>query len=213
MRNRLDHQLETLNTALAAMGTLCEDAICAGVQSLLEHDDSMAQHADLCEQEIDNAEREIESLCLKLLLQQQPVARDLRTISSALKLISDMERIGDQAADIAEIARHIADTSLPGQTHIVDMTRAAVKMVSESVASFVKKDLNLAQAVIQYDDVVDTSFLAVKDELITLIRSNRETAAQALDLLMAAKYLERIGDHAVNIAQWVIYSITGQYEM
>ncbi|MBR2130947.1 MAG: phosphate transport system regulatory protein PhoU, partial [Oscillospiraceae bacterium] len=103
--------------------------------------------------------------------------------------------------------------SLPGQTHIVDMTRAAVKMVSESVASFVKKDLNLAQAVIQYDDVVDTSFLAVKDELITLIRSNRETAAQALDLLMAAKYLERIGDHAVNIAQWVIYSITGQYEM
>lgn len=212
MRNQFDRQLETLHLELIKMGALCEEAISAGVKALLENDRSMAQRAMDREQEIDRSERDIESLCMKLLLQQQPVARDLRTISSALKMISDMERIGDQAADIAEITAHLDLSHLPGQNHIADMTRAAVKMVTDSVDAFVKKDLNMAQGVIQYDDTVDDLFLAVRDELISLVRSDSGHAASALDLLMIAKYLERIGDHAVNVAQWVIYSITGQYQ-
>lgn len=211
MRDRFQQQLETLSIELMKMGSLCEEAICAGVRALLAGDSSMARRAISCEEEIDEAERTIEALCMKLLLRQQPVARDLRAISSALKMISDMERIGDQAADIAELTAHIDTTALPGQSHIGEMTRAAVKMVTDSVESFVKKDLNMAQGVIQYDDIVDRSFLLVREELIALIRTDSTAAAQALDLLMVAKYLERIGDHAVNIAQWVIFSITGEY--
>lgn len=211
MRTRFQQQLETLNVELTKMGALCEEAISAGIKALLEGDGGMAQRAVACEREIDEAERSIEALCMKLLLQQQPVARDLRAISSALKMISDMERIGDQAADIAELAAHLDASVLPGHVHIGDMTRSAVKMVTDSVESFVKKDLNMARGVIQYDDVVDSAFLSVREELIALIRSDSTAAAQALDLLMVAKYLERIGDHAVNVAQWVIYSITGDY--
>ena len=211
MRTRFQQQLETLNVELTKMGALCEEAISAGIKALLDGDCGMARRAIACEQEIDEAERSIEALCMKLLLQQQPVARDLRAISSALKMISDMERIGDQAADIAELAAHLDASALPGHVHIGDMTRAAVKMVTDSVDSFVKKDLNMAQGVIQYDDVVDSAFLSVREELIALIRGDSTAAAQALDLLMVAKYLERIGDHAVNVAQWVIYSITGDY--
>ena len=210
MRHRLEHQLEALNTELSKMGALCEEAISAGVKALLDSDAAMARRAIACEQKIDDAERAIESLCMKLLLQQQPVARDLRAISSALKMISDMERIGDQAADIAELAGHFPENILPGRVHVGDMARAAVKMVTDSVDSFVKKDLNMAQGVIQYDDVVDHLFFSIREELIVLIRSG-SAAAQALDLLMVAKYLERIGDHAVNVAQWVIFSITGEY--
>ena len=173
----------------------------------------MADKAIERERDIDQKERDIESLCMKLLLQQQPVARDLRTISSALKMISDMERIGDQAADIAEITCHVSGPSLPAQVHISDMTRAAVKMVTDSVDSFVKRDLNMAKGVIQYDDVVDQLFVAVKQELTDLIRSDSSSAGQALDLLMVAKYLERIGDHAVNVAEWVAYSITGTHDV
>ncbi len=209
MRSRFEHQLESLSAELTKMGALCEEAISAGVKALLDGERSMAERAVVCEQEIDEAERTIESLCMKLLLQQQPVARDLRTISSALKMISDMERIGDQAADIAELATHF--TVGPGRGHIGDMARAAIKMVTDSVESFVKKDLNMAQGVIQYDDVVDDLFRSVREELIALIRADSTAAAQALDLLMVAKYLERIGDHAVNVAQWVIFSITGTY--
>ena len=211
MRTRFQQQLETLNVELTKMGALCEEAISAGIKALLDGDCGMARRAIACEREIDEAERTIEALCMKLLLQQQPVARDLRAISSALKMISDMERIGDQAADIAELAAHLDASALPGHVHIGDMTRAAVKMVTDSVDSFVKKDLNMAQGVIQYDDVVDSAFLSVREELIALIRGDSTAAAQALDLLMVAKYLERIGDHAVNVAQWVIYSITGDY--
>ena len=211
MRNRFQQQLEKLSLELTKMGVLCEEAISASVKALLERDRSMALRAVECEKEINAAERTIESLCMKLLLRQQPVACDLRAISSALKMISDMERIGDQAADIAELTTLFDSTSLPGHTHIGDMARAAVKMVTDSVDSFVKKDLNMAQGVIQYDDVVDSSFLSVREELIALIRTDSAAAAQALDLLMIAKYLERIGDHAVNVAQWVIYSITGEY--
>ena len=147
----------------------------------------------------------------QLLLQQQPVARDLRTISSALKMISDMERIGDQAGDIAEIMLTLGAQDTQSKLHIQEMARAAVKMVTDAVESFVKKDLTLARSVMQYDDVVDGLFDKVKEELIRLILENRENGEFCIDLLMIAKYLERIGDHATNIAEWVEFSITGQH--
>ena len=209
MRSRFDQQLERLHLELTRMGAQCEQAIAAGIKALLEDDDEMAGEAIAIEREIDQQEREIESLCMKLLLQQQPVARDLRMVSSALKMISDMERIGDQAADIAEITRHIGGAPLPGQVRLKEMAQAAAKMVAGSVDAFVKRDLNLAGSVIQYDDVVDELFVRIKEELTELIRRDASSAEEALDLLMIAKYLERIGDHAVNLAVWVEYSITG----
>lgn len=209
MRSRFDQQLERLHLELTRMGAQCEQAIAAGIKALLEDDDEMAGEAIAIEREIDQQEREIESLCMKLLLQQQPVARDLRMVSSALKMISDMERIGDQAADIAEITRHIGGAPLPGQVRLKEMAQAAAKMVAGSVDAFVKRDLNLAGGVIQYDDVVDELFVRIKEELTELIRRDASSAEEALDLLMIAKYLERIGDHAVNLAEWVEYSITG----
>lgn len=209
MRSRFDQQLERLHLELTRMGAQCEQAIAAGIKALLEDDDEMAGEAIAIEREIDQQEREIESLCMKLLLQQQPVARDLRMVSSALKMISDMERIGDQAADIAEITRHIGGAPLPGQVRLKEMAQAAAKMVAGSVDAFVKRNLNLAGSVIQYDDVVDELFVRIKEELTELIRRDASSAEEALDLLMIAKYLERIGDHAVNLAEWVEYSITG----
>jgi len=209
MRSRFDQQLERLHLELTRMGAQCEQAIAAGIKALLEDDDEMAGEAIAIEREIDQQEREIESLCMKLLLQQQPVARDLRMVSSALKMISDMERIGDQAADIAEITRHIGGAPLPGQVRLKEMAQAAAKMVAGSVDAFVKRDLNLAGGVIQYDDVVDELFVRIKEELTELIRRDASSAEEVLDLLMIAKYLERIGDHAVNLAEWVEYSITG----
>lgn len=209
MRSRFDQQMERLHLELTRMGAQCEQAIAAGIKALLEDDDEMAGEAIAIEREIDQQEREIESLCMKLLLQQQPVARDLRMVSSALKMISDMERIGDQAADIAEITRHIGGAPLPGQVRLKEMAQAAAKMVAGSVDAFVKRDLNLAGGVIQYDDVVDELFVRIKEELTELIRRDASSAEEALDLLMIAKYLERIGDHAVNLAEWVEYSITG----
>lgn len=209
MRNQFDRQLERLHAELIRMGAMCEQAIAASMAALLEDDRAMVESAIAREREIDQQEREIESLCMKLLLRQQPVARDLRAISSALKMISDMERIGDQAADIAEITRHIGGAPLPGQLHISEMARAAAKMVAGSVEAFVNKDLELARQVVQYDDVVDGLFVSVKEELTALIRRDVSSAEEALDLLMIAKYLERIGDHAVNIAEWVEYSIVG----
>lgn len=211
MRSKFDRQLERLHQELTRMGALCEEAISASVLALLEDDQDMANIALAKERDIDQQERDIESLCMKLLLQQQPVARDLRTVSSALKMIGDMERIGDQAADIAEISRHLSPgCPLPGQIHIRDMAQAAARMVDGSVDAFVKKDLQAAQDVIQYDDIVDELFVRVKDELTELIRQDAAGAWEALDLLMAAKYLERIGDHAVNLAERVSYSITGR---
>ena len=212
MRNQFDLQLQQLHRELIKMGALCEEAISAGVKALLDSDRAMAEKAMQRERDIDQAERDVEGLCMKLLLQQQPVARDLRTISSALKMISDMERIGDQAADIAEITRHIGGSHLPASSHIGEMARAAVKMVTDSVDSFVKRDLNMARGVIQYDDVVDRLFNEVKGELTALIRADSASAELALDLLMVVKYLERSGDHAVNVAEWVAYSITGVHE-
>ncbi len=212
MRNRFDEQLELLNLELIKMGALCEDAISAAIKALLDDDDSMLRKVFEADNEIDHKEREIESLCMKLLLQQQPVARDLRIISSALKMISDMERIGDQASDIAEITKYIKGYGETSRIHISDMARAAIKMVTDSVESFVKKDLDLTRSVIQYDDIVDDLFVKVKQELIGLVSSDPNHGEFCIDLLMIAKYLERIGDHAVNIAEWVEYSMTGVHK-
>ena len=210
MRSRFDEQLEKLNAELITMGALCEQAITIAINALVYgNDDDQAQFNKVheTEREIDQKERDIENLCMKLLLQQQPVASDLRKISSALKMISDMERIGDQASDISDITMHIRFENLKSKVHISDMAAAAIKMVTDSINSFVKKDLELVKAVAAYDDVVDRLFIKVKDELLELIKDGD---VSCLDLLMIAKYLERIGDHAVNIAEWVEYSITGQ---
>ena len=211
MRNKFDSQLEKLNLELITMGALCEDAISASVKAMLDGDDALCDKVFAADAEIDQKERDIEAICMKLLLQQQPVARDLRVISSALKMISDMERIGDQASDIAEITKFIKNSSVQSRVHISDMAEAATKMVTDSVESFVKKDLSLARKVMEYDDKVDNLFGLVKDELVRLIAEDRENGEFCIDLLMIAKYLERIGDHAVNIAEWVEYSITGAH--
>lgn len=209
MRNQFDEQLGRLHVELIQMGALCEEAISAASEALLKNDRALAETAIEKEREIDQAEREVENLCLKLLLQQQPVARDLRAISSALKMISDLERIGDQAADIAELAEHVRLPEDGGAPHIADMARAVIRMVTDSVDSFVKGDLALARAVCAADDQVDALFDQVKGELIGLIAADAARGGQGLDLLMVAKYLERIGDHATNVAEWVEYSLTG----
>lgn len=211
MRNRFDSQLEKLNLELITMGALCEDAISASVKALLDGDDTLTEKVFAADAEIDQKERDIEAICMKLLLQQQPVAGDLRVISSALKMISDMERIGDQASDIAEITKFVKNSDIKSKVHIKDMAAAAIKMVTDSVESFVKKDIELASAVMKYDDKVDNLFDCVKDELVRLIAADSENGEYCIDLLMIAKYLERIGDHAVNIAEWVEYSITGTH--
>lgn len=213
MRNRFDRQLELLNSELTDMGSLCEDAIACAVKALLTNDMELAEKAKKTEVEIDRMERDIEGLCLKLLQQQQPVARDLRLISAALKMITDMERIGDQAADVAEIVSFIDLSQSINHLHIKEIAEAAIKMVSESINAFVKRDLALADTVIAYDDVVDDLFLKTKNDLISMIAENKSCGEQALDLLMIAKYLERIADHAVNIAEWVVFSITGKHYM
>ena len=208
MRTSFDEQLALLNRRLIEMGALCEDAISASMRALAEEPEA-AEKTKNIEREIDHAEREIEALCMKLLLQQQPVARDLRAISSALKMISDMERIGDQASDIAEIMRYIHDDDITGATHLAQMAKAAGRMVTSSVDSFVRRDLGLARQVQEDDDKVDALFDTVKQELVARIRQEPSRGSECLDLLMIAKYLERIGDHAVNVAEWVEYSITG----
>ena len=211
MRNVFHEQLDQLNVELIRMGALCEEAISAATKALLEGDMELGQRANALEREIDEKEREIESQCMRLLLRQQPVARDLRAVSAALKMISDMERIGDQAADIAEIARDIESRELCGQVPIAEMAKAAVEMVTDSVDAFVRGDEALAHAVIVADDTVDDLFLKMRGKLIQLISSG-ENGSVCLDLMMVAKYFERIGDHSVNVAQWVEYSLTGHYE-
>lgn len=211
MRTKFDGQLSQLNVELIRMGALCEEAISDACKALLEGNVQLADSAKELEREIDQKERNIESLCMRLLLQQQPVARDLRTISSALKMISDMERIGDQAEDIAELTRFTREAGPVDMVHIGDMARAVVVMVTDSVDAFVKKDLDLARKVMAADDQVDALFDQVKRELIQLISTDANQGELSLDLLMVAKYLERIGDHATNIAEWVEYSLTGAH--
>ena len=211
MRSRFNMQLHELNNELIKMGALCESAIAMSAKALLDGDTELAARVLEFDSEIDQKERDIESRCMKLLLQQQPVARDLRTVSSALKMITDMERIGDQSADIAEIVT-MANIKASDETlHIGEMARAVMKMVTDSVDAFVKRDTSLAHSVIGYDDVVDGLFDDVKKALTVRFQSGGQME-YALDLLMIAKYFERIGDHAVNIAEWVIYSVTGNKE-
>ncbi len=211
MRINFEKQLSQLNVELITMGALCEEAIGCAAKALLDSNTDLLNRVLEADARIDQKERDIESLCMKLLLQQQPVARDLRTISSALKMISDMERIGDQAADIAEILHFVENFDLESVAHIGDMARATIKMVTDSVDSFVQRDLDMARAVITYDDVVDDLFVAVKQELTDVICHEPLRGGVCLDLLMIAKYFERIGDHATNIAEWVEYSITGHH--
>lgn len=210
MRSYFNDQLSILNTELITMGALCEDAISGAVKYLTLDDEELKMGVSETEKQIDRKERDIENLCIKLLLLQQPVAGDLRKISSALKMISDMERIGDQAADITEMAHFVNKSGYRGKVHIEDMAKAAINMVTESIDSFVKSDMELAGKVMRDDDKVDELFLKVKNELIDTAAENRKNAEALIDLLMIAKYLERIGDHAVNIAEWVVYSITGE---
>ena len=211
MRSRFDEQLGLLNRELIEMGALCEEVIASAAKALLEGDTALAAEVKLRAGEIDRKERDIESLCLKLLLQQQPVARDLRQISAALKMITDMERIGDQAEDIAEIVGFLKGRSGEECAFVGHMARAVISMVTLSVDAYVHRDTALAREVIAQDDVVDADFSHVKAALIDWIARRPEDGAYALDLLMIAKYLERIGDHATNIAEWVEFSITGQH--
>ena len=212
MRSRFDEQLEKLNSALIEMGAMIEYAIEDASRALVERDIALAEEIIRFDRKTDEKEREIEALCLKLLLQQQPVARDLRLISAALKMITDMERISDQAADIAEIVTMLnGDPYIKPLIHTPVMARETIWMVTTAIDAFVAHDLTLAAQVIDHDDVVDDLFDEVKRELIRLIGEDAKNGEQALDLLMIAKYLERIGDHATNIAEWVEFSITGTH--
>ena len=212
MRNKFETQLEELNRELIHMGALVEESIDSAIKALCNQDKEEARKAIAFDRKIDYKEKEIEDLCLKLILQQQPVARDLRQISAALKMITDMERIGDQAADISDIAIFLADEKyIKSLETIPEMAGATIRMVTGSIDAFVKSDLELARSVIDSDDIVDDLFVKVKDDLITLVHQNPDNGRQAMDLLMVAKYFERIGDHAVNIAEWVVFSITGEH--
>ena len=212
MRSRFDEQLGLLNRKMIEMGAECESIIALSAKSLLEGNVQDARKAKEQGYRIDQMEREIESICLKLLLQQQPVAKDLRVISAALKMITDMERIGDQAEDIAEIIAFLGGRTGEECRDIRVMAEATIKMVTESIDAYVKQDITLAKAVSDYDDVVDDAFGRVKQTLISMISENNADGEYAVDLLMIAKYFERIGDHAVNIAEWVEFSVTGVHK-
>ena len=212
MRNRFDQQLHHLDEQLTHMGELCEIAISKVTQALKEGSAEQARIVVAEDEEIDQMEKEIERLCLKLLLQQQPVARDLRQISAALKMITDMERIGDQAEDIAEIITFLGGRGAENSNLLREMARSTIKMVTESVDAYVKHDTALADQVIAEDDTVDDYFARVKKDLIKRIAQDPDDGEFALDLLMIAKYFERIGDHATNIAEWVIFSVTGEHK-
>lgn len=229
MRNRFDNELEKLNTELIKMGALCEDSMESAVCAIFEKEASLTEYAKESERQIDQAERDIETLCMHLLLRQQPVAKDLRLISSALKMISDMERIGDHAEDIAEIVENMGDDEIPNPQHLKNMSAFATSMLSTAINAFVQKDAEAARRVILDDDIVDSYFERVKSDLIAEIegmgksKKNGEcreckTDAQKggrgqflLDILMIAKYIERVGDHATNIAEWVVYGLTGSH--
>jgi phosphate transport system protein len=211
MREGYRKQLDTLHSELIRMGALCEDAIGCAVKGLLNDEPVLRNKAIELERDIDLKEREIETFCVHLLLREQPVAGDLRQITAAQHMITDMERIGDQAENIAELSRFIEGKDIKNGVHIGDIADATVKMLTDSVDAFVAADIEKAHAVIEYDREVDELFRKIKGELIDMIaEKSRDTAEACLDLLMIAKYLERIGDHAQNIAEWVEYSITGQ---
>lgn len=212
MRSRFDKELDLLNKELIEMGNLIESSIKAAITALDEQNIELAKRVIENDKEIDNMERTIEQRCLRLLIQHQPVAKDLRFISAALKMITDMERIGDQAADISEISIRLAEeTYLKELIHIPQMAEATIKMVKNSIDSFVNRDIILVKKVIAYDDIVDELFDIIKNELVELIIQDINYKEQSIDFLMIAKYLERIGDHAQNIAEWIYFAITGEH--
>lgn len=212
MRNKFDEQLFELNREIIEMGSACEEAIGNAAKALIKGDLQLAESIRATGHVIDQMEKDIETRCIKLLLHQQPVARDLHLVSAALKMITDMERIGDQAEDIAEIVTYLKGKTMEGVDIIDDMAKETISMVTSSVDAFVKKDLALAEKVIAQDDIVDDYFLKMKDGIISMIENHSADGEMSLDLLMIAKYFERIGDHATNIAEWVIYSVTGEHK-
>lgn len=209
MRDFFQEQLKELNRELTSMGAACEEIISMAAVSLTRYNADLAKKVSIVGAQIDEDYRTIESICLKLLLRQQPVAGDLRVISAALKMITDMERIGDQAEDIVDLVPHMTGRADVDYPKIREMAKAAQNMVTEAVDAYVKQDLDLARKVMSHDDVVDSYFVQVKTALIGLIAANPSEGEYALDLLMIAKYFERIGDHCTNIAEWVEYSVTG----
>ncbi|MCL1848134.1 MAG: phosphate signaling complex protein PhoU [Clostridiales bacterium] len=213
MRNRFEEQLEKLNNTLIEMGGLIEAKIADATKALINQDVLTAQHIIDGDNEVDDMEKEIESLCLKIIMQQQPVAGDLRLVSSILRIITDLERIGDHAVDISELTILLAGKKyIKKLEHIPQMATATMKMLTDSIDAYVRKDIELAKQVIAYDDVVDDLFDQVKAELISIIKENADNGDQAIDLIMIAKYFERIGDHATNVAEWVIFSLTGWHK-
>jgi len=214
MRILFEEQLNQLNHKLIEMGRLIETSIVQSIEALKKQDIELAKKTIAFDNVINQKEKDIEALCLRLLLTQQPVAGDLRLISAALKMITDMERIGDQTADIAEITISLANMSYIEKPSYIDvMAKAVIKMVNESIDAFVKKDLKIANSVVDYDYVVNHYFDESKEELVELFKKDSSQGSQILDLLMITKYLERIGDHAKNIAEWVIFSITGKHKL
>lgn len=212
MRDFYDKQLEKLNNYLEKMGTLIERAIQESISALMKQDKEEAEKTIRYDSEINNKEREIENLCMSLLLSQQPVATDLRMVSAALKMVTDMERIGDHAADIAELTLLLAENGVPTDlSEIEKMAKETTYMVKESVDAYIQRDTNKASQVIKYDDVVDDYFVKIRKMIIKRINENIQDGEQAADVLMIAKYLERIGDHATNIAEWVLFYITGEH--
>ncbi|MCL2815147.1 MAG: phosphate signaling complex protein PhoU [Oscillospiraceae bacterium] len=213
MRNKFDEQLIQLNNSLIEMCETVKQAIADANKALIGQDTELAQKIIASDDDIDNKEKEIESVCLKLILQQQPVARDLRYVSAVLKIITDLERIGDHATDISELTLLLAGNPyIKKLEHIPKMAEVTMRMLTESIEAFVKKDLQLAEKVIADDDEVDNLFEAVKNDLIGLIKKNSANGDQAIDLVMVAKYFERIADHATNVAEWVVFSLTGTHK-
>ena len=209
MRSRIEKQLLELNKSLIELGALCEEAIEKLAKALITGDIELAQYVLTNSKSIDHMESVIERLCMTLLLHQQPVAKDLRMITSALRMIKDMERIGDQAEDIAELVILLKGQTIDSVNKIEKMANEAAKMVHGSIDAFVNKNLYQARDVLKQDDIVDQLFVELKRDIINLISLNQYDGEFGLDILMIAKYLERIGDHATNIAEMVIYSLTG----
>lgn len=211
MREVYKSQLKELNNDIILMATHCEEAISIAIQGLIDNNYKQFEKSKELETRIDRYERNIENQCMRLLLMQQPVATDLRIVSSALKMISDLERIGDQAYDIADISRHINSNIPPVKNDIKEMAMTVISMVTESTNSYINKDAELAKETIKKDDIVDNYLLRIKEDVIQIINSESNNAELAIDLMMIAKYLERIGDHAVNVAEWVIYAVNGEH--